>query len=108
MVNTKGYKAFDAWLRARHKKGFDDKEKYKLMGRPEKEETRVLWARSSLKVLEDKKEASRSLSVTHSSRGRWLTFLKISEELGGDLEGAANYCKACVKEGPSEYYMQDG
>ena len=97
------FSEFEAWLR--YHASEEDRQKFKDMSRPQKAEFRALWAKSKLKVEEEKFQASRSLTQTQSQRGRWLSVRKIAWEYGNDPAAAIQYCKSCVQLGPSEYRM---
>ena len=72
------------------------------MSRSEKMEMRCWFWSQDLKTTKERWEASRTLRTSETSRGRWLPFKRIAVELGNDLEGALEYCKSCMRMGPSQ------
>ena len=63
-----------------------------------KEEVRKEWW-GCLRVVETTKELEsiETYSTEDYSKAVWHTLMRIAWEIGGDLEGAKNYCQSCVE-----------
>ena len=81
----------------------EEKAKYDLMNRAEKQNFRQMLFSKELTVAKEQLKAHRKLTISDQAKGTMLTARRISVELGNDPAGAVRYCLGCLRRGPTEY-----
>ena len=69
----------------------------------EKEMVRRRWTALRAQQCAEELEAIETLTIEDYDKGTWFTLKRIAVEMGGDIEGAKNYCESCVELGKSEF-----
>ena len=68
-----------------------------------KEAVRKEWYSIRAVEIEEELEATQTYSTEDYTKGTWYTLLRVAWEMGGDVEGAKNYCQSCIELGKTEF-----